>query len=795
MKFCIHIKKTFWVLLIFSISFTSWAQNKKYTISGYVKEKGSLESLPGVTVYIPSIDKGIVTNGYGFYSITIDSGTYEIIYRYVGFDGIKKTISLHEDIQLDQLLSESTTQLEEITVSAELLEKESKNSQMSLIKVTSKNIQDIPALFGEKDALKTLQLLPGVQSGSEGNNALYVRGGGPDQNLFILDDATIYNASHIFGFLSIFNGDALKTIELYKGGFPARFGGRLSSVVNMGMKDGNKEKTHGKIKIGLLSTSGLIEGPISKGKTSYLVSARQAHAGFIASALSKTPNESNSAYFYDVNAKINHEFSKTDKIYLSGYFGQDRFTYKESHNNLRVSSSSKAFLSWGNATTTLRWNHQFSQKIFANTALIYSGYNLTTTSEDNVGKETSSQEFKSNIQDYGAKFDLDFFPNINHAIKFGVAATSHTFQPNTFKAQNSEDATSTLSKQTLNSIEAAAYIEDDIRLFNRINLNLGFRFSYFKEKTKPYYRPETRIALGYELPNDLSIKASYAIMNQYIHLLSSSGTGISTDLWVSSTDRVKPQSSEQIAIGAVKDLENYISISVEGYLKNSTNVISYKDGATFLTVIENGFGDGDGDGDIEQFSWEDNITTGDATSYGIEFFIKKKKSGKFNGWLGYTLSKTELQFDELNNGEKFLARYDRRHDISLVGIYNLSKNITLSATWVFGTGSRFTLPVRSYRAVNAFGEGSRDNVLQYDKRNNFKTEDFHRLDISLQMKKEKRKFTRTWEFGIYNAYNKKNPFFYYQDEEFSNNTGTSEGVLKKVSLFPILPSVSYILEF
>ena len=793
MKFNGHIKKTFWVILFFSISFTSWAQNKKYTISGYVKEKGSLESLPGVTVYIPSIDKGIITNGYGFYSITIDSGTYEIIYRYVGFNGIKKTISLNKDIQLDQLLSESTIQLEEVTISAELVEKESKNSQMSLIKVTSKSIQDIPALFGEKDALKALQLLPGVQSGSEGNNALYVRGGGPDQNLFILDDATIYNASHIFGFLSIFNGDALKTIDLYKGGFPARFGGRLSSVVNMGMKDGNKEKTHGKIKVGLISTSGLIEGPINKGKTSYLISARQAHAGFIISALSSTPNESNSAYFYDVNAKINHEFSKTDKIYLSGYFGQDRFSYKESHNQLQLSSSTQSALSWENATTTLRWNHQFSQKMFANTALIYSGYNLATTNEEKVGKETSTQEFKSDIQDYGAKFDIDFFPNIDHAIKFGVSATSHTFRPNTFTGKNSADSTSTLSKQTLNSIEAAAYIEDDIRLFNRINLNIGFRFSYFKEKTKPYYRPETRIAIGYELPNDLSIKASYAIMNQYIHLLSSSGTGISTDLWVSSTDRIKPQRSEQIAIGLVKDLKNHVSISVEGYLKNSTNVISYKDGATFLTVIENGF-DG-GDGDTEQFSWEDNITTGDATSYGIEFFIKKKKSGKFNGWLGYTLSKTELQFDELNSGEKFLARYDRRHDISLVGIYNLSKNITLSATWVFGTGNRFTLPVRSYQSVNIRGMNRADNVLQYDQRNNFKTDDFHRFDISLQMKKEKRKFTRTWEFGIYNVYNRQNPFFYYADEKFDDNGRIVEGTLKKVSLFPILPSISYILEF
>ena len=793
MKLNRHIKKTFWVILFFSISFTSWAQNKKYTISGYVKEKGSLESLPGVTVYIPSIDKGIITNGYGFYSITIDSGTYEIIYRYVGFDGIKKTISLNKDIQLDQLLSESTIQLEEVTINAELVEKESKNSQMSLIKVTSKSIQDIPALFGEKDALKALQLLPGVQSGSEGNNALYVRGGGPDQNLFILDDATIYNASHIFGFLSIFNGDALKTIDLYKGGFPARFGGRLSSVVNMGMKDGNKEKTHGKIKVGLISTSGLIEGPINKGKTSYLISARQAHAGFIISALSSTPNESNSAYFYDVNAKINHEFSKTDKIYLSGYFGQDRFSYKESHNQLQLSSSTQSALSWENATTTLRWNHQFSQKMFANTALIYSGYNLATTNEEKVGKETSTQEFKSDIQDYGAKFDIDFFPNIDHAIKFGVSATSHTFRPNTFTGKNSADSTSTLSKQTLNSIEAAAYIEDDIRLFNRINLNIGFRFSYFKEKTKPYYRPETRIAIGYELPNDLSIKASYAIMNQYIHLLSSSGTGISTDLWVSSTDRIKPQRSEQIAIGLVKDLKNHVSISVEGYLKNSTNVISYKDGATFLTVIENGF-DG-GDGDTEQFSWEDNITTGDATSYGIEFFIKKKKSGKFNGWLGYTLSKTELQFDELNSGEKFLARYDRRHDISLVGIYNLSKDITLSATWVFGTGNRFTLPVRSYQSVNIRGMNRADNVLQYDQRNNFKTDDFHRFDISLQMKKEKRKSTRTWEFGIYNVYNRQNPFFYYADEKFDDNGRIVEGTLKKVSLFPILPSISYILEF
>ena len=785
------MKKIIYLLLILS-SITAYSQTKRYTISGYIKEKGSLESLPGVTVYLPGINKGVITNGYGFYSMTLETGEYELEIRYIGFQGIKTKIVLDKNIELNHLLIPSTVFLDEVEVNAALLEKESESSQMSLIKLSPKSIQDIPTLFGEKDVLKVLQLLPGVHSGNEGGTGLYVRGGGPDQNLIILDDAIVYNVNHLFGFFSIFNGDALKSTELYKGGFPARFGGRISSVIKMDIKDGNKEAIHGKAKVGIISSSGLLEGPIKKGKTSFLISGRRTYIDLLLSPFMKNEDGKVGYYFYDLNAKIHHEFSDKDKLYVSGYFGRDIFKVALEHD---LDTKDLFKFGWGNATTTLRWNHQFSQKIFTNASLIYSNYNFFSTFESSESaSEKTTIGIRSTVNDYAWKYDVDYFPNINHAIKLGAITTFHRFIPSGYSLK-SNDVDDVSSQVEINSIESAIYAEDDFKLGGRLNANLGLRFTHFIEKDVNYYNIEPRISIGYQLTNDLAIKTSYSEMNQYIHLLSNSGEGIPTDLWVSSTDRIKPQHSKQIALGIAKDFKNQITITLENYYKTSKGIITYQEGAQFSSAFS----------DISQssVSWEDNITTGKSVSYGTELLIKKKVSGNFNGWLGYTLSKTELQFDELNNGKKFLAKYDRKHDISLVAIYNISDDKTLSATWVYSTGNKLTLPVKEQPVIKTdFNPTSvkdspfyHQNLQTYVNRSNFTAEAYHRMDLSFQMKKPKKRGVRTWDISIYNLYNRKNPFFYTIIDKNLSSNGNANKVLQKESLLPLIPSISYIYEF
>ncbi len=757
--------------------FPAFGQNSKFTISGYVKEDVSDELLPGVTIYIPSLNTGVITNNYGFYSMTLEQDVYDIVYTFIGFEGIQVSVTLDRDTVLNQFLKPSTIALKEVVISAELLEKESENTQMSLLKLPSRTVQDIPALMGEKDVFKVLQLMPGVQSGSEGNSGLYVRGGGPDQNLIILDDATVYNASHLFGFFSIFNGDAIKSTVLYKGGFPARFGGRLSSVIKVDMKDGNKEKIHGKVGVGLISSSVFLEGPIKKNKTSFIVSARRTYVDALVGLFNNSDTKGG-YYFYDLNAKINHEFSAKDKLYLSGYFGQDKFSVKNKVDDFN------SRIGWGNSSSTLRWNHQFSKKLFTNTSLIFSKYLFQAKESE----DSYRLKYNTSIRDFGFKYDLDFFPTINYVIKFGIASTAHQFVPSALVL--GEDGVEPTDSQTkFNTVESALYIENDMKLFNKLNANIGFRASHFVHKNKKYFNPEPRVSLAYMLVKDFSIKASYVSMNQYIHLLSSSGIGLPTDLWVSSTDRVKPQGSKQVALGLAKDLPNNIFATLEGYFKRSENVISYKPGASFLVV--------DDPSSSQNVSWEDNVTDGNAESYGVELLIRKK-AGDFNGWIGYTLSKTELQFDEINSGNKFLARYDRRHDISAVGIYTLSDRLTLSATWVYGTGNNFTLPLRTFRTAPDIFQNNDDRFLDdrfndTSKRNNFRGEAYHRLDLGIRMSKKKKRGVRTWELSVYNAYNRNNLFFYYAEEK--SVSGGKNGILNKVSLFPILPSVSYTYKF
>ncbi len=775
---------------------------ERYTISGYVKEAISGESLIGVNIYIPERKAGTVTNNYGFYSITLPAvDSVRLIFSYVGFAPEIVHTTLNADIELNINLNPSTL-LKEVTITSDRQERQSESVKMSSVKLQVAQIKNVPSLLGEKDVLKVLQLMPGVQKGSEGSSGLYVRGGGPDQNLIILDDAIVYNASHLFGFFSLFNGDALKSVELTKGGFPARYGGRLSSVLDMNMKEGNKKEWHGEGGIGLISSRATIEGPIVKGKSSIILSGRRTYADLILRPILKTMNEENTGYyFYDFNAKINYDFGRKNKLYLSGYFGKDKFYLKNNMDNVRENIG---FL-WGNATGTLRWNHLFNNKLFANASAIYSNYSFGIYDKYKVLPEEKDYyaEYYSGIRDLSLKYDIDFIPNTQHWIKAGAITIFHRFKPHAFVELDIPNNIDIKDVVYTDGIESGIYIEDTWVPVQTLKINGGLRFSHFLASENQYKFFEPRVSIAWRLKNDFALKASYSSMNQYIHMLSGTGISLPTDLWVPTTDRVTPQQSQQVAIGIVKDIRKpELSFSLEGYYKNMDHVLGYKEGASFINLDDANSAIG--------ISWEDNVTAGRAWSYGIEFLLQKKE-GNFNGWIGYTLSWTQMQFDSLNFGKKYWARYDRRHDISIVGTYKLNDHITLSGTWVFGTGNAVTLPLSEYYAPSHPIDGQEydypyliDNngrqyfgqiVNDYGEKNNFRMKPYHRMDVGIQFHKEKKWGVRTWEISIYNLYNRKNPFYYYTSYNYDQDTGKEFGLLKQVSLFPVLPSITYSFKF
>lgn len=779
-----------------TISKFPFQSTSAYTISGYITETGSGENLLGVSIYVPELKLGTVSNDYGFFSLTLPEGKHQVYISYIGYATQIKEIDLRKDLNLDIALALEAESLEEVVVTADEKVKESKVTQMSTVRLNPLDVQDVPAFLGEKDVLKTLQLLPGIQGGSEGSSGFFVRGGTPDQNLIVLDDAVVYNSNHLFGFFSVFNGDAIKSVEAFKGGFPARFGGRLSSVIKIDMKDGNKEKLSGKVNIGLISSSLLLEGPINKGKTSFILSGRRTYADVLAQPFLNEEEGKGGYYFADLNFKIHHIFSPKDKLYWSNYYGRDKF-----YSNFKDEfTDEKVRLGWGNITSTLRWNHQFNNKLFSNTSLIFSNYEFKITDEytDTFENRTEDYSFStsSGINDYTLKTDFDYFPNSKHSIKFGAQATRHNFTPQRVLIQD-DFSGDVDSKQELNSFEGAVYVEDDWKLTDKLRISPGLRLSYFKVGNKNYINPETRLALAYNLKPDLAFKASYTQMNQYIHLLSSSGIGLPTDLWVSSTDQVKPQTSQQFAIGVAKDFfDKDYSLTFEGYYKKLDDVIAYKEGASFLAFddLESG----------KDLNWEDNITAGQGWAYGGELLFRKQ-TGKLTGWLGYTLSWSERQFDELNLGNKFFDRYDRRHDISVVGIYKPHERITLSGTWVLSTGNNYTLPnLQRLDTPSGFPIAGQGNFFGSETefataRNNFRGETSHRLDLGIQFhKKLKKSRERTWGFSLYNAYARQNPFIYTledSDFDFDDPNATVETQLVRTSVLMLIPSFNYTFKF
>ncbi len=779
------------VIAFLSIPVFVFGQDK-FTISGYVKDSLSGETLIGSTVSILGESKGITSNQFGFYSITLPAGTYNFICTYVGYLPKIEKIDLNTNVEHNFEVAPKITTEQAVVVFSKKRDANVKNAQMGKIDLSINQVKSIPAFLGEIDILKTIQLLPGIQSAGEGSSGLYVRGGGPDQNLILLDDAVVYNTGHLFGFFSIFNGDAIKSTSLIKGGMPAQYGGRLSSVLDISMKEGNDKNLVVQGGIGLIASRFSIEGPIKKNKASFIISARRTYVDALAKPFIKKSSSfyGSGYYFYDLNAKVNYKFSEKDRLYLSGYFGKDKFDFVNGKQSLKVN------IPWGNSTGTLRYNHVFNNRLFSNTTIVYNDYNF------NFGANQNNFQINlfSGIKDWNVKEDFDLYPFTNHKLKFGAIYTYHTFTPNVVSGNQDSVKFLPNNPPLKYAHEGAIYIQDDWDVSNKIKINAGIRESIFQQvgryknyvtdingnrldsmvykKGQPvitYFGFEPRFTIRYAINDETSVKASITRNLQYIHLVSNAGTTLPTDLWVPSTLKVKPQESWLYALGLFKNFnDNMYETSVEVYYKQLKNQIEYEEGYTPATLE-----------DTENF-----FTFGKGWSYGTELFINKTK-GRLTGWIGYTLSWTYRKFPGLNSGEKYFAKYDRRHDLSVVGIYELSKKWKLSGTFVFGSGNAATLPQRFYIY---------DGVLtqEYSRINEYRLPSYSRLDLGAIYTPNKhpgRKLKSEWVFSIYNAYNRKNPYFIYFDQDGSPYNGTLKVQAKQVSIFPIIPSVTWNFKF
>ena len=778
------------ILFLLLLPATLFAQQKNVTLSGYVRDAANGENIISATIYIKEVSQGAQTNGYGFYSITVPAGTYTVIYSYVGYQSRIETLTLTQSTSVNTELS-SNTMLKEVDVTANARKDENvKNTEMGTVTLSIDKIRKLPVIFGEVDILKALQLLPGVQSAGEGNAGFYVRGGGPDQNLVLLDEAVVYNTGHLFGFFSIFNSDAIKDVTLIKGGAPANYGGRLSSVVDVTMKDGNNKEFHAEGGIGLIASRLTLEGPLKKNKGSFMLSGRRTYVDVIAKPFESGRLSGSGYYFYDLNLKANYIFSNKDRVFLSGYIGLDKFKFASN------TSDFSANIPWGNNTATLRWNHLFSDKLFVNTSLIYNDYNFAA----NFTQNFFSIKLSSGIQDYNFKSDLDYYNANHHHFKAGIAYIHHKFIPNQISGKADTVVLNPDNSFIKYAHEAGAYVSDEFDPYPWWRINAGVRYSLFAQ-VGPYtsyqyasnlvtktdsasYGPgqvaklyggfEPRFNMRFQLNDASSIKTSIARTYQYIHLVSNNGTTLPTDVWVPSTDFVKPEIAWQYSLGYFRNLiDNKIETSVEVYYKDMQNLIQYRDGYTPNTVRD------------PQFDY----VFGNGNAYGAEFFINKTH-GKFTGWIGYTLSWTWLKFPDLNHGAQFPAKYDRRHDISVVASYEFNKKWTISSDFVFGSGNAITLPT-SYYFIN--------NTLQehFSAVNQYRLFPYHRLDLSViytPQHKTPRKWQGNWVLSVYNVYDRFNPYFLYVAESGSVNSGINVKVLE-VSIFPIIPSITYNFKF
>ena len=770
--------RVYLILFLLCFVFLSSFAQTIYTLSGYVKDIESGETLVAANVFnTAEATSGTTTNTYGFYSLSLPEGKYQITYSYLGYATQVLEIDLSEDRRMNIDLSEGVT-IQEVVITAKQEDHNVQSTEMGTVELPIDQIKTLPSFLGEVDILKALQLLPGVLSAAEGTAGFYVRGGGPDQNLVLLDEAVVYNSGHMLGFFSVFNSDAIKDTRLIKGGMPAYYGGRLSSVVDVQMKEGNNKSFGLEGGIGLVASRITLQGPIQKERSSFIVSARRTYVFDLAQpVLDETDYKGTNYYFYDLNAKANYRFSDKDRVYLSAYFGRDI---------LKFQSSARGFyfnMPYGNSTLTLRWNHLFSDRLFMNTSLIYNDYDFSFDG----GQDNFTVSLFSGVRDYNARVDFDYFPHYRHQLKFGLNYTWHKLTPNIASATAGDvDFTTTLKPKYAH--DAAVYIQDEYKMNRNLSFNLGLRATYFAlagpytspisgdtygalEVVKPFFGLEPRLSAKYQLSRTSSLKAGITYTRQYLHLVSNSTSTLPTDIWVPSSETVDPQRGVQYALGYFRNFKNNVyEGSVEVYYRDLRNQIDYGESYVNDPATE----------------VEESFVFGKGRSYGAEFFLRKN-SGRMNGWLGYTLSKTERSFPDIQNGETYPARYDRTHDVSAVMNYQLNKRWTFGAVFVYGTGIAFT-PIRSLFLIE------RELNVEYGDRNSARLQDYHRLDLSATLtpaKVRKNHFKSSWTFSIYNVYSRFNPLFTYYYTDVDEDSGTAIAAATKLSLFPIIPSVTW----
>jgi CarboxypepD_reg-like domain/TonB-dependent Receptor Plug Domain len=783
------MKNVLTLLFLIILPSLLWAQ-KTVTISGYVLDEKSGENLPNASVQIPNENKAVNTNNYGFFSISIKPGKYNIKVSYIGYAELNKEIDATNNVKVKLEISPRQTLTKEIVIKAKRKDANIKTTEVGMHQLSVESIKKLPVIMGEVDILKSIQLLPGVKNGGEGSSGFYVRGGGPDQNLILLDDAVVYNTGHLFGFFSVFNGDAIKNVTLIKGGMPANYGGRLSSVLDVSMKEGNNKAYKVEGGIGLIASRLSIQGPIVKNKGSFILSGRRTYATELLKALK--PNDERlknfGYYFYDFNAKANYQITKNDRLYLSGYFGDDVFKFSNTENTF------KARIPWGNRTATLRWNHIVSDKLFMNTSAVYNSYKF----EFGGAQQGFSVKLNSGIKDWNLKTDFDYYTAKGHNLKFGAATTYHTFQPSTVSGTNDTTDLNPVNPVMKYALESSIYVLDDFDLNSWCRINAGLRYSSFlhlgpyslytkqngvnidsttygnNKIVTNYGGLEPRLNARFSLNKTTSIKTSITKSFQYIHLVTNNGSTLPTDLWVPSTKIVQPQMSWQYSAGLFKNVrDNMFETSIEVYYKNMNSQLEYRENYT-----PNNNNDPEYD-----------FVQGKGWAYGTELFINKTK-GRFTGWIGYTLSYSKRKFNNLNDGLEYFAKYDRRHDISIVTSYEINKKWNASAVFIFSSGNRITLPSSLININNTL-------LQQYSQLNNQQLPPYHRLDLGAvytPIPRKPHRFKSSWTFGVYNAYNNFNPYIIYLDV-----TGTvSNGIdlkLKAIQIFPIIPSVTWNFKF
>jgi len=763
----------------------------KYTLSGYIRDGNSGENLPSASVGIVELKRGVNTNAYGFYSISLPSGSYTLKVSYLGYETQLIPVTLSKDEKRNVELLPKVTQKKEIVIKDKRKDENVKSTEMGMHQLSIENVKKLPVIMGEVDVLKSLQLLPGVSSAGEGQSGFYVRGGGPDQNMILLDDAVVYNTGHLFGFFSVFNGDAIKNVTLIKGAAPANYGGRLSSVVDISMKEGNNKKYQVEGGLGLIASRLSIQGPILKNKSSFMISARRTYIDALIKPFVKKGSAfaGSGYYFYDLNAKVNYILTPKDRLYLSAYLGKDVFTFRNSERTF------SAHIPWGNKTATLRWNHEFNNQLFMNTTLLYNDYNFTFGGE----QQSFKVKFFSGIKDWSGKFDIDYYSKFNHNFKFGGLYTYHTFTPST--VSGTVDSIELQPDQSFRKYahEYGTYLLDEFDLGKRFKINAGIRYTGFVqigpytrytydlngkktdsvvygkgESAKSYGGFEPRLNIRYSVNDNASIKASAAKTYQYLHLVTNNGSTLPTDIWSPSSYFVKPQMAWQYSVGYFQNFfENKLETSVELYYKDMHNLLEYREGYTPSSLR-----------DVDY-----DFVFGSGQAYGAEFFLNKTK-GKWTGWLAYTLAWTYRDFKDLNLGERYLAKYDQRHNISFTNTYEINKKWTASMVFLYGSGNRISLPTALYTVDNTL-------LQNYDRMNNYRLPAYHRLDLAAiytPKPESKKKWKGSWTFSIYNVYNRANPYLMYLDMQGGLGTGVDLKV-KQVSIFPILPSITYNFKF